>query len=81
MVLPDADGPPSSHRVLYGEAKFPLGDVSAHLAGAGLPIDTPLSTLAVEMYDQPSIDDPLRDNLGHGRTLRISPLVAVPAKC
>ena len=56
--------PPQATEFCTGKAKFPLGDVSAHLAGAGLPIDTPLSTLAVEMYDQPSIDHPLRRNLG-----------------
>jgi hypothetical protein len=57
-------------------------EVEALLSALGLPLDSPLSVLAVEVL--PEIGrrgDPLGSNLGYVRILRTSPLAAVPSIC
>jgi len=49
----------------------------------GLPEDTPLSILGLELLPEPngSFDDPLGANLGQVRVLRTSPLYPVSDLC
>jgi len=57
-------------------------EVEALLGALGLPVNSPLSVLAVEVL--PEIGrrgDPLGGNLGYIRILRTSPLAPVPAIC
>ena len=68
-------------RVLFAEGLFPLDDVRRDLAQFGLPEDTPLTALAAELFQDPPEDDPLGADLGKGRLLRVSPLIAVPDAC
>lgn len=68
-------------RVLYGEGLFDVATVTGRLRRLGLPADAPLTVLAAEVFADPAEEDPLGDRLGHGRILRISPLVPVPDMC
>jgi hypothetical protein len=68
-------------RVLYGETEFDLVEVTDALARLGLPPDAPLTVLAAEMFGAPPEDEPLGARVGHGRILRISPLIPVPDAC
>ena len=57
-------------------------EVEALLSGLGLPLDSPLSVLAVEVLPEVGRrSDPLGSNLGYVRVLRTSPLAPVPATC
>jgi hypothetical protein len=57
--------------------------VEAWLEAFGLPLNSPLSVLAVELLPEPDSPfmDPLGKNLGQVRVLRTSPLTPVPAIC
>jgi hypothetical protein len=68
-------------RVLYGETLFDLVEVTDALARLGLPPDAPLTVLVAEMFRDPPEDEPLGARLGHGRILRVSPLIPVPDVC
>ncbi len=68
-------------RALFGEGFFEVPDVHNLLQRLGLPEDTPLTTLAVELFTDPLPPDPLGQDLGHARMLRVSPLVPVPDQC
>jgi hypothetical protein len=68
-------------RTLFGQGFFELVQVRNLLQQLGLPEDTPLTTLAVELFTDPIPPDPLRQDLGHARMLRVSSLVPVPAQC
>jgi len=68
-------------RALFGEGFFALQEVNELLLRLGLPDKTPLTTLAVELFNDPLPPDPLGQNLGHARMLRVSPLVPVPDQC
>jgi hypothetical protein len=74
--LPEADA-----RVLFGEGTFAITDIQDLLQRLGLPQDAPLTTLAVELFTDPSVADPLGRELGHARMLRVSPLNPVPDEC
>ncbi len=78
---PGNDGQGIDARVLYGEGLFEIASIVETLRRLGLPPDAPLTTLAAEMFADPPENDPLGDRLGHGRILRISPLVPVPPAC
>lgn len=57
-------------------------EVEALLASLGLPLDSPLSVLAVEVLPELGRrGDPLGGNLGYVRILRTSPLAPVPSIC
>jgi hypothetical protein len=66
-----------------GQVGWAGADVRAALQLAGLPPDTPLSVLAVEVLPEPngSFGDPLGGDLGQVRILRTSPLSAVDRGC
>lgn len=66
-----------------GEARWSGAEVKAALELAGLPEDSPLSALAIEVLPEPNggFDDPLGGDLGQVRILRTSPLVAVERDC
>lgn len=74
-------------RDLFGEALFDEREIQAILWELALPLDSPLSVLAVELLAHATTDrqrgfaDPLRTNLGQVRILRTSPLTPVPATC
>jgi hypothetical protein len=68
-------------RTLFGEGFFGIHEVNGLLSRLGLPDKTPLTTLAVELFTDPLPPDPLGQNLGHARMLRVSPLVPVPDQC
>jgi len=76
LMLTEADA-----RALFGEGFFGIREVHDLLARLGLPDDTPLTTLAVELFTDPIPVDPLEQDLGHARMLRVSPLVPVPDQC
>ena len=66
-----------------GEVNWSGPEVEAALGNAGLPDDTPISALAVELLPEPNggFDDPLGGDLGQVRILRTSPLAAVERDC
>jgi hypothetical protein len=66
---------------MFGEGRVPLSDISEALVRLGLPVDAPLTVLTAETFGRPIQDDPLGAGLGHGRIMRVSPLVAVPDAC
>ncbi len=68
-------------RVVYGEGLYDIASVVEQLRRLGLPPDAPLTVLAAEVFADPIEEDPLGERLGHGRILRISPLVPVPDVC
>lgn len=73
----------SSPLAVEGEAAWSGAEVNDALDAAGLPLDLPISALAVEVLPEPngSFDDPLGGDLGQVRILRTSPLTAVPRDC
>ena len=68
-------------RTLFGEGSFGIHEVNELLLRLGLHDKTPLTTLAVELFTDPIPPDPLGQNLGHARMLRVSRLVPVPDQC
>jgi hypothetical protein len=69
-------------RDVIGVAPFPQTLVEALLRGLALPVDSPLSVLAVELLPtNAAIGDPVGADLGNQRILRTSPLVPVPVIC
>jgi hypothetical protein len=68
---------------VYGFAIWDQAEIAARLAQLGLPADTGLSVLAVELVPEPSMmfKDPLGADLGEVRILRTSPLTPVPEVC
>lgn len=58
-------------------------EVETLLREVGLPVDTPLSVLGIELLPEPTGDfaDPLGGNLGQVRILRTSPLYPVSNLC
>ena len=73
--------PDTSAALLYGEGRFALAEITRALQQHGLGPNAPLTTLVVEFHTEPEINDPLRQNLGHARMLRVSPLIAVVDAC
>ena len=73
--------PETSAALLYGEGRFPMDEIERALQLHGLGPSAPLTTLVVEFHTEPEINDPLGQNLGHARMLRVSPLVAVADAC
>ncbi|MGI8569461.1 MAG: hypothetical protein ACR2KT_10510 [Methylocella sp.] len=76
-------GGASAPLFVEGEVTWTGAEVRAALQLAGLPIDTPISVLAVELLPEPngSFADPLGGDLGQVRILRTSPLSAVETNC
>lgn len=68
-------------RTQFGEGFFEMLEVRELLRKLGLNDDTPLTALAVELFTDPPLSDPLGQNLGHARILRVSPLAPVPDAC
>jgi hypothetical protein len=73
--------PEADARMLFSEGSFAIADVRDLLRRLGLPDDAPLTTLAVELFTDPTVADPLGRELGHARMLRVSPLIPVPDAC
>ena len=69
--------------LVYGFAIWDQAEIAARLAFLGLPADSGLSVLAVELLPEPSVvfEDPLSADLGEVRILRTSPLTPVPTVC
>lgn len=67
----------------HGFGYWDQGQVEAWLEAFGLPLNSPLSVLAVELLPEPDSPfmDPLGKDLGQVRVLRTSPLTPVPAIC
>jgi hypothetical protein len=67
---------------LIASSGWTQAEVDAVLAGYELPVDSPLSVLAIELLpeEQPP-DDPLGRDLGEVRILRASPLVKLSEIC
>jgi hypothetical protein len=71
-------------RDLSAMGRFLKAEIERRLRELALPIDAPLSVLAVELLpggDPGKIIDPLGRQLGDQRILRTSPLVPVEATC
>jgi len=74
-------------RDLFGQALFDEQEIQTILAGLALPLNSPLSVLAVELLARATTDrlsgfpDPLSTDLGQVRILRTSPLTPVPLTC
>ena len=66
---------------IFGQGDFALTDVRSALSQLGLADDTPLTTMAVEVFGEPDVQAPLGANLGHAKILRASPLMPVPDAC
>jgi hypothetical protein len=65
-----------------GDVRWSQDEIEAALTAMGLPKDSPLSVLAVEMLPERNrTGDPLGSDLGSTRVLRTSPLVRVPPVC
>jgi hypothetical protein len=80
------DVPPEAPAaLLFGEGVFDISSVERMLRLVGLPLDAPLTTLAVEVFrtapDPNPAPDPLGADLGFARILRLSPVSAVPNAC
>jgi hypothetical protein len=67
----------------YGSTGWLQDDIGRRLRALGLPLDTPLSVLAVELLPEAGAvyPDPLGADLGEVRILRTSPLTPVPVIC
>ncbi len=73
----------TSPLAVEGETAWSGDEVRTALDAAGLPLDLPLSALAIEVLPEPNgaFADPLGGDLGQVRILRTSPLTAVPRDC
>ena len=71
--------------MLFGEGEIEIQTVQDLLVQVGLPLDAPLTTLAVELFrnfaNAQAAPDPLGFDLGFERILRVSPLAPVPDAC
>jgi hypothetical protein len=69
--------------VAGGEVHWSASEVRTTLLSAGLPEDTPVTALAVELLPEPNgtFADPLGGDLGEVRILRTSPLAPVERNC
>jgi hypothetical protein len=79
---PPIAGHQGQTRDVIGLAKWEDAGIRDLLVQLGLPLDSPLSALAVELL--PPVGehtDPLGMQLGDVRILRTSPLVPIPARC
>jgi hypothetical protein len=67
----------------YGAAVFAQDEIVRRLAILGLPLDSPLSVIAVELLPEPgsTAHEPLTSQLGEVRIYRTSPLTPVPEIC
>jgi hypothetical protein len=67
---------------LHASMAWSQGEIEAILESYGLPVDSPLSVLAIELLPEAIPEpDPLGSNLGKERILRTSPLTKVPPVC
>lgn len=84
---PPTANPDQTHgddMLLLAEATFPQTVIEAHLRTLGMPHNTPLGIVAVELLIEPEgrgFEDPLGADLGQVRILRSSTLHAVPSNC
>jgi len=82
-ILPLKHVNKSVPREREGEARWSKDEVHAGLVAAGLPLETPITALAVELIPEPNsvFTDPLGGDLGQVRILRTSPLASVERNC
>jgi hypothetical protein len=86
---PDPDLPRPQTSLEFAVGHFSSDEIGATLGALGLPLNAPLSVLAVELIPEIGLTDlqqapradPLGASLGDVRILRTSPLVAVPPVC
>jgi hypothetical protein len=86
---PDPDLPRPQTSLEFAVGHFSSDEIGATLGALGLPLNAPLSVLAVELIPEIGLTDlqqapradPLGASLGDVRILRTSPLVAVPPAC
>jgi hypothetical protein len=83
LQLPVYSDPAGMQRQTVGFAWWAETELTARLNSLGLPADSPLSVLAVEVLPEPNTPfaDPLGSQLGEVRILRTSPLSAVSDLC
>ena len=83
LVAPKAGNDPQGEgsRVLSGEGLVASADLATALSSLGLPPDTPLTVLAVELLTDKPQQDPLGAELPWAKTLRISPLASIRDAC
>ena len=85
LQVSGAGGSPyADDRLTFGISRFSQGEIDAALRAVALPIESPLSVLAVELLPEPEVNvipDPLGANLGQVRILRTSPLTPAPEIC
>ena len=85
----NANFPRPQNAIEMAVGRFRQVELEKTLRLLGLPVNSPLSVLAVELMpeiilkntDEPPCRDPLRESLGEVRILRTSPLVPVPPFC
>lgn len=67
----------------HGIGYWDQGEIESWLDALGLPRNSPLSAIAIELLPEPGspFADPLGKDLGQVRVLRTSPLTPVPAIC
>jgi hypothetical protein len=70
-----------SDGALQGVGFFARAELVEALAARGLPADQPLTVLVAEFFSEPEVADPVADQLGEARPMRVSTLVAVPDAC
>ena len=70
-------------KLALGRLEFGQGDIVSTLHMLGLPLDSKLSVVMVELLPEPEspFADPLGKHLGHVRILRTTPLTPVPDIC
>ena len=71
-------------RLAFGFMEFRQDEIQRRLSMLGLPLDSPLSVVAVELLPEQAkhtFGDPLGHDLGQVRILRASTLTAVPPIC
>ena len=66
---------------IQGVGFFALTEVADALATRGLPVDQPLTALAAEFFTEPEVREPVADQVGEARPIRVSTLAAVPDAC
>jgi hypothetical protein len=83
LLIPRESWSKTAPRFVEGEITWSGIEVEAALQLAGLPENTPISALAVELLPEPngSFSDPLGGDLGQVRILRTSPLAPVNRDC
>lgn len=79
--VPDLQQPPHGRLERVSYAGWTAAEIQLLLGELALPVDSALSTLAVELFPGAASADPLGADLGHVRILRTSLLVPLDPQC